>query len=33
VDLIGQEETEEVDEGDLYFGWRRGAKKYKLIDY
>jgi|GEM_PF-5455263 len=30
VDLIGQEETEEVYESHLYFGWRRDAKKYKL---
>lgn len=32
-DLIGQDETEtEVDEGHLYFGWKRKNKKYKLID-
>lgn len=30
-DLIGQEETGEVDEGHLYFGWKRDVKKYKLI--
>ena len=32
-DLIGQDETEVgVDEGHLYFGWRRNEKSYKLID-
>lgn len=31
-DLIGQEETGEVDEGHLYFGWKRNIKKYKLVD-
>lgn len=33
-DLIGKEETaeKEVDEGHLYFGWKRREKKYKLVD-
>jgi hypothetical protein len=32
-DLIGHdEENAEPDEGHLYFGWKRGVKKYKLID-
>lgn len=32
-DLIGKDETETgVDEGHLYFGWKRKDKKYKLID-
>ena len=33
-DLIGKEETaeKEVDEGHLYFGWKRGDKKYRLVD-
>ena len=32
-DLIGKEETaeKEIDEGHLYFGWKRGEKKYRLI--
>ena len=32
-DLIGkgEEEKEEVDEGHLYFGWKRRVKRYKLI--
>ena len=30
-DLIGKgEETDEVDEGHLYFGWKRKVRKYKL---
>ena len=33
-DLIGKEETaeKEVDEGHLYFGWKRREKKYRLVD-
>ena len=33
-DLIGKEETaeKEIDEGHLYFGWKRREKKYKLIE-
>ena len=33
-DLIGKEDTDEkeVDEGHLYFGWKRGEKKYRLVD-
>lgn len=33
-DLIGKEETaeKEIDEGHLYFGWKRADKKYKLVD-
>lgn len=31
-DLIGQgEDVDEVDEGHLYFGWKRKVKKYKLV--
>ncbi len=30
-DLIGQEESGEPDEGDLYFEWKRDVKKYKLV--
>ena len=30
-DLVGKgEETDEVDEGHLYFGWKRKVRKYKL---
>lgn len=33
-DLVGHEEdSTEVDEGHLYFGWKRDVKKYKLVDY
>lgn len=34
-DLIGKNEEaeEEADEQHLYFGWKRKAKKYKLVDY
>ena len=33
-DLIGKgEEIDEVDEGHLYFGWKRKVRKYKLVDY
>jgi len=33
-DLIGKEETaeKEVDEGHLYFGWKRRDKEYRLVD-
>ncbi len=33
-DLIGKDEQSEsaVDEGHLYFGWKRQEKKYKLVD-
>lgn len=33
-DLIGKDEEGEgeVDEGHLYFGWKRKVKKYKLLD-
>jgi hypothetical protein len=32
-DLIGKDEENptEVDEGHLYFGWKRSDKKYKLM--
>lgn len=29
-DLIGKDDEQEVDEGHLYFGWKRKIKKYKL---
>lgn len=33
VDLIGEsEDPDQVDEGSLYFGWKRQHKKYKLVD-
>lgn len=33
-DLIGKDDQDEgdVDEGHLYFGWKRKLKKYKLVD-
>jgi plasmid rolling circle replication initiator protein Rep len=33
-DLIGEmeEDSEKIDEGSLYFGWKRQVKKYKLTD-
>lgn len=31
-DLVGEDGQGEVDEGHLYFGWKRQMKKYKLID-
>lgn len=31
-DLIGEDEQAEVDEGHLYFGWKRKLKKYKLVE-
>ena len=30
-ELIGNDEEGEVDEGHLYFGWKRQHKKYKLV--
>lgn len=30
-DLIGEDGSAEVDEGHLYFGWKKQAKKYKLV--
>lgn len=32
-DLIGQSEEDELDEGHLYFGWKRHEKYYKLIEH
>lgn len=31
-DLIGDDQQGEVDEGHLYFGWKKKEKKYKLVD-
>jgi hypothetical protein len=33
-DLIGEDEEGEgeLDEGHLYFGWKRKVKKYKLVE-
>lgn len=31
-DLIGENDSTEVDEGHLYFGWKSKLKKYKLVD-
>ncbi len=31
-DLIGEGDSGEVDEGHLYFEWKRKVKKYKLVD-
>lgn len=32
-DLIGEDENQDVtNEGELYFGWKRQTKKYKLLD-
>jgi hypothetical protein len=32
-DLIGEsDEPDQVDEGSLYFGWRRPQQKYRLVD-
>jgi plasmid rolling circle replication initiator protein Rep len=31
-DLIGKDESDDLDEGHLYFGWKREKKKYKLIE-
>lgn len=30
-DLIGESETGEVDEGELYFGWKRRENQYRLV--
>jgi hypothetical protein len=30
-DLIGNTNEGEVDEGHLYFGWKRNQEKYKLL--
>lgn len=30
-DLIGESEEGEVDEGHLYFGWKRKEKKYRMV--
>jgi hypothetical protein len=32
TDLIGEDSEGELDEGHLYFGWKRKLKKYKLLD-
>jgi len=32
-DLVGQGDENEVDEGHLYFGWKRKEKNYKLVDH
>lgn len=31
-DLVGEDNEGEVDEGHLYFGWKRKVKKYKLVE-
>lgn len=32
-EMIGSDETGEgLDEGELYFGWRRAEKKYRMVD-
>lgn len=31
-DLIGEDDQGDVDEGHLYFEWKREKKKYKLVD-
>lgn len=31
-DLIGEDSQGEVDEGHLYFGWKREQRKYKLLE-
>jgi len=31
-DLIGDDGEHEVDEGHLYFGWKRREKKYRLVE-
>jgi plasmid rolling circle replication initiator protein Rep len=31
-DLVAEDNEGEVDEGHLYFGWKRKLKKYKLVD-
>lgn len=30
-DLIGESEEDEVDEGSLFFGWKRPEKKYRMM--
>jgi len=30
-DLIGQNESSEVDEAELYFGWKRREKRYRMV--
>ena len=30
-DLIGENETGEVDESELYFGWKRREKRYRMV--
>lgn len=32
TDLVGDDNQAEVDEGHLYFDWKRREKKYKLVD-
>lgn len=32
-DLIGESETGEADEGELYFGWKRREKQYRLVSH
>ncbi len=32
ADLIGDSESGEVDEASLFFGWRRGEKRYRMVD-
>jgi plasmid rolling circle replication initiator protein Rep len=32
LDLIGEDNLGEVDEGHLYFAWRQRQKKYRLVD-
>ena len=32
-DLIGKGDEDEIDEGHLYFGWKRKHKKYKLENF
>jgi hypothetical protein len=32
-DLIGKDEEEQgVDEGSLYFNWRRQEKRYRMVE-
>lgn len=31
-DLIGNDGEDDVDEGHLYFGWRRSEKKYRMVN-
>jgi plasmid rolling circle replication initiator protein Rep len=32
-DLIGQNESGEVDEAKLYFGWKRKEKQYRMVSH